>query len=488
MKKFSAFCNHYLNSVILSLFFLIFIQISGLGHANAADSQLRAEIGPNKSYVILENSQIYVKYEAYTHLNDEFAIKEFKIKSAGNENQVGVGSYNYFDADSGRWGLKSASIIYNGADKKTVRLIWYGERNDPIKDITHEVTIFGDSKYLKIDYINVKYGINVVDLGLPGGTSAGTHVAYGHSGWDRDYITFQESGPFFGSYYNRYPPDGVNDPVDGGSLNYNGNFIVGVYNSSNGRGFGRVMPVADTSIFKLLLTPTTRRGLEMFPHPFLKSHNPFTGYLYVVTGGESEMLSMGKQLAGGGTPQGFADVPSGYWAEDAIYKIYDAGITTGCSQDPLQYCPEDPVSRSQMAIFLGRAEHGSSYTPPSATGIFEDVPVSYWAAGWIEQFYNDGITSGCSTNPLKYCPDDSVTRAQMAIFLLRAKHGSSYTPPAATGIFDDVPTSSWVADWVEQLYNEGITTGCGANPLSYCPEDTVTRAQMAVFIVRTFGL
>jgi len=188
-------------------------------------------------------------------------------------------------------------------------------------------------------------------------------------------------------------------------------------------------------------------------------------------------------------PEGiFQDVPLGYWAEEAIYKIYNAGITKGCSQDPLMYCPEDTVTRDQMAVFLGRGIHGSSYTPPSPTGIFEDVPVTRWAANWIEQFYSDGITSGCSTNPMNYCPDAVVTRAQMAIFLLRSKHGSNYTPPAASGIFADVPATSWAADWMEQLYHEGITVGCSTSPLKYCPDDPVTRAQMAKFLMRTFGL
>lgn len=54
------------------------------------------------------------------------------------------------------------------------------------------------------------------------------------------------------------------------------------------------------------------------------------------------------------------DVPTGYWAENAIYKIYDGGITTGCSKNPLKYCPEDPVTRAQMAIFLLRSKHGNS--------------------------------------------------------------------------------------------------------------------------------
>jgi hypothetical protein len=114
--------------------------------------------------------------------------------------------------------------------------------------------------------------------------------------------------------------------------------------------------------------------------------------------------------------------------------------------------------------------------------------MGYWAADWIEQFYMDGITIGCSQNPLAYCPTSPVTRAQMAIFLLRSKYGKSYKPPKATGIFSDVPVTHWAADWIEQLYREGITTGCQQDPLQYCPDSSVTRAQMAVFMVRTFGL
>jgi hypothetical protein len=74
----------------------------------------------------------------------------------------------------------------------------------------------------------------------------------------------------------------------------------------------------------------------------------------------------------------------------------------------------------------------------------------------------------------------------MAVFLLRAVHGSSYTPPNATGIFQDVPTSYWAADWIEQLATEGITGGCSND--NYCPMNPVTRDQMAVFLVKNFNL
>ena len=74
----------------------------------------------------------------------------------------------------------------------------------------------------------------------------------------------------------------------------------------------------------------------------------------------------------------------------------------------------------------------------------------------------------------------------MAVFLLKAEHGSSYAPPACSGDFLDVACPSAFADWIEQLAAEGITGGCGGG--NYCPLSNNTRGQMAVFIVKTFNL
>jgi hypothetical protein len=76
----------------------------------------------------------------------------------------------------------------------------------------------------------------------------------------------------------------------------------------------------------------------------------------------------------------------------------------------------------------------------------------------------------------------------MAVFLLRAKHGAGYIPPTVGGStgFNDVSADYWAAAWIKQLAAEGITGGCGTG--IYCPENPVTRAQMAVFLVRTFNL
>jgi hypothetical protein len=179
----------------------------------------------------------------------------------------------------------------------------------------------------------------------------------------------------------------------------------------------------------------------------------------------------------------FADVAASSPFHDAIITIASSGITSGCGGG--NYCPTSPVRRDQMAVFLLRSEHGSSYAPPACTGVFADVPCPSAFADWVEQLAAEGVTSGCGGG--NFCPGDSVSRAQMAVFLLKTSQGSSYTPPAATGIFGDVPAGSFAADFIEDLYGRGITGGCSASPLLYCPGSSVLRQQMATFLVRTFG-
>jgi len=179
----------------------------------------------------------------------------------------------------------------------------------------------------------------------------------------------------------------------------------------------------------------------------------------------------------------FLDVPTDYWAFSFVEALAASGITAGCGNE--DYCPKDHVTRAQMAVFLERGMNGSGFSPPPASGnVFLDVGTGDFAANFIEQLASDGITSGCGNN--NYCPDAGVTSGQMAVFLLRGKYGASYSPPTATGVFSDVDLGYWAVHWIEQLAAEGITVGCGNG--NYCPEGIVTRDQMAVFLVRTFGL
>ncbi len=181
----------------------------------------------------------------------------------------------------------------------------------------------------------------------------------------------------------------------------------------------------------------------------------------------------------------FGDVPLAHPFYDFVMTIADDGVTAGCSGG--NYCPDAPATRAQMAVFLLKSRYGASYAPPPATGtVFADVPAGSFAADWIEDLAGLGVTGGCGG--ANYCPGAPVTRAQMAVFLLKTLLGASYVPPAATGIFGDVPVGAFAADWIEDLYGRGITGGCQASPLLYCPDNPNTRGQMGVFLTKTFGL
>ncbi len=113
---------------------------------------------------------------------------------------------------------------------------------------------------------------------------------------------------------------------------------------------------------------------------------------------------------------------------------------------------------------------------------FFDVPQAHLFHDVIHTLAANGITGGCGGG--NFCPNAAVTRAQMAVFLLKSSHGAAYVPPAPTGnVFDDVPQSAFAAAWIEQLAEEGIAAGCGGG--DYCPDAGVTRAQMAVFLLKS---
>ncbi len=123
---------------------------------------------------------------------------------------------------------------------------------------------------------------------------------------------------------------------------------------------------------------------------------------------------------------------------------------------------------------------------------FWDVPSDQWAYEYISAIYNAGITIGCAQddpntpeNERRYCPEDNVSREQMAAFIVRAKEGEPASDYCSTGSsFSDVDSNYWSCKYIKRLYELGITTGCGQNPLRYCPGTYVTRGQMAAFIIR----
>jgi PQQ-like domain/IPT/TIG domain/S-layer homology domain len=178
----------------------------------------------------------------------------------------------------------------------------------------------------------------------------------------------------------------------------------------------------------------------------------------------------------------FLDVPQADAFHSSVERIFRLAITAGCGNG--LYCRDASVTRAQMAVFLLKAQYGFGYAPPPCQGVFGDVACPGLFADWIEQLAVEGITGGCGGG--NFCPDAPVTRQQVAVFLLKSKHGASFIPASCIGVFGDVACPSLFADWIEQLAAEGITGGCGGG--NYCPGGPSTRGQMAVFLTKTFQL
>ena len=166
--------------------------------------------------------------------------------------------------------------------------------------------------------------------------------------------------------------------------------------------------------------------------------------------------------------------------EEDIEWLAVTGITAGCNPPHnTLFCPDESITRAQMAAFLVRALSLSGGVPDR----FTDDDGSIFELD-IEALAAAGITAGCNP-PLsdRFCPNDPVSRAQMAAFL-----GRAVGLPSGGSVVDfvDDDDSIFESD-IEQLAAVGITVGC--NPPAgdrYCPKEPVTRAQMAAFLRRAF--
>ena len=167
-----------------------------------------------------------------------------------------------------------------------------------------------------------------------------------------------------------------------------------------------------------------------------------------------------------------------------VSRFTDYGnLDLGCVDHPDNFCPSGAITRRDMAVWLIMALEGKS--PPKVdVSRFADVRSYYWRRPFIERLAELGITKGCRLEPLSFCPDDPVTRSQMASFLVRA-----FKLPAAEQAagFTDTDDVNAKAD-IDALAASRITAGCSTKPLKYCPGSHVTRAQMATFLARAIAL
>ena len=167
--------------------------------------------------------------------------------------------------------------------------------------------------------------------------------------------------------------------------------------------------------------------------------------------------------------------------EESIETMAELGITLGCNPpDNDRYCPATVVARAQMMAFLARAL-GEEGDPAVTTSRFSDVPDDAWYLGYVERLADLGVVEPYEDGTFR--PYEPLTRLEMAAFLARAFPAISEVAEAV-GVFVDVPADADGAGAVEGILAAGVTKGCRAEPLSYCPDKAVPRDQMASFLAR----
>jgi hypothetical protein len=185
----------------------------------------------------------------------------------------------------------------------------------------------------------------------------------------------------------------------------------------------------------------------------------------------------------------FKDVQATTKSDKYIHAIAGAHITHGCGQG--RFCPSSALTRGTASVWLLRSRFGIGYAPPPATGIFVDVSPESFGADYIEDAYNRGIFTQCNISGApRFCPNQPVTRKLLASLLLKTSQGSSYTPPACTGIFKDVKCTEPYAPWVKDVYNRGWMDACMVKPnlKLFCPTRVEQRGLSAEEDAKTFGI
>jgi hypothetical protein len=236
------------------------------------------------------------------------------------------------------------------------------------------------------------------------------------------------------------------------------------------------------------LTATGYLALIVQPKPGLR-----TPSLARVAGGRVQHLTgtgSAAVISDAVPDTSFPDLPAGFWATDSIEACRRAGILGGFPDGT--YRPDILVNRGQVAVYVARAVAGGDDLVPAGPGeaSFSDVPTRHWAYRYVEYAAANGIVTGFPDG--SYHPADSVNRAEMAAFVARSlvtptgdEGLQSYQPPD-TPTFADVPASHWAYRYVEFLAERGIASGYADG--TFQAAKACTRAEMAVYLARGFGL
>ena len=177
-------------------------------------------------------------------------------------------------------------------------------------------------------------------------------------------------------------------------------------------------------------------------------------------------------------PGKYTDLEAAGVHRSAVESLAAEGVFDGteCRQD--SFCPTDGVQRWVMAVWLVRILDGTDPAPAESSSFYDIDPAVWWAPH-VDRLAELGITKGCSITPALFCPDETVTRAQMASFLVRAFR----LPPADPAGFVDVQGGVHAVD-IDALAAAEVTSGCSTTPPRYCPDRVTSRSEMATFLSR----
>jgi Bacterial Ig-like domain (group 3)/S-layer homology domain len=231
---------------------------------------------------------------------------------------------------------------------------------------------------------------------------------------------------------------------------------------------------ASTSSSWIQLTPSSGTGSGALIATISPNDPGVVRAGVIVVGGQS--IAVTQKI----TAQAFVDVPASAYYFDSVNQLLAKGITTGCSSGPPAFCPELNIPRWEMAIFVVRSVFGGDNFTASPIPYFHDVASGDPGFAWIQKMYELGITAGCGNGD--FCPSEDTPRDQMAVFVIRTRYGATAIfdyPP--TPYFNDVTPDTFGWSWIQRMREDNITSGCA--PTLFCPENLVTRGEMAVFVM-----
>jgi len=250
------------------------------------------------------------------------------------------------------------------------------------------------------------------------------------------------------------------------------------------------------SVFRLNPDGTSFETLHVFD-PSTEGGTPQGGLIQAVDGNLYGTLSMGYGTIFRIVMASLAVTrvaPSSGPADGVALTIHGAGFEPGATvmvggtaASDVQVIEPSVLEATAPPLPPGTLADITVGPSPAATlfaayfADFLDVPHEHAFHDAVERLVRYGITAGCGGG--SFCPDGHISRSQAAVLLLRARHGVGYAPAPCVGLFSDLPCPGPFTDWVESLFREAISGGCGGG--RFCPDVELSRQQLAALLLKS---